>query len=181
MATANLSWSPSAGATSYKIEYKLSGAGSYTLYNAALTSTSVSISDLLGGTAYDFRVTSNCTTGSSGGTITSGNTPCLDVNSLTVGFTGTTANLSWSKSASAVTYTILYKLHSAGSFTTATGSPLSNTGQPDPVLFDIPGLTAGNAYDFEVIVNCSIGSSTGIVTTGTTSCPSVNSVTVTFS
>lgn len=181
MATANLTWSPAAGAVSYKVEYKLASVGLFTLFSAAVMTTSVSIPGLLDGTTYDFRITTNCASGSGGSTTTTGTTPCLDVEALTVGFTGTTANMQWTKKPAAVSYTILYKLQSSGTWLTASGSPLSNSGAPNPVLFNIPGLTAGAAYDFRVIVNCTTGSSDGEDTTGSTACPAVTSVGVTFS
>ena len=78
MATATVTWPASAGATSYKVEYKLSsvGPGGWIIVNAAETLLTETITGLDPGTNYDFRVTSNCTAGSSGGTVVSNPTPC---------------------------------------------------------------------------------------------------------
>lgn len=181
MATANITWDPTVGAVSYRVEYKLTSAPSWTLFNGSLSTTSTSIPGLVDGTAYDFRVTTNCASGSSGGVVTSGNTPCLDISGLTVDLVGTTANLQWVKKVSAVSYTIQYKLQSSPTYITATGSPLSNTGQPDPVLFSIPGLSPGVAYDFKVSVNCTVGGSPGVVVSATSACANTTNLTVTFS
>lgn len=180
-ANALLTWDPSFGANSYRVEYKLQSDSSWTLFNSSVTGTSISVTNLGEGLAYDFRITSNCTTGSAGGLVISGTTPCKDVQSLTVTFAGVTGNLSWSKKPNAISYGIEYKLQSTGTWTTATGSPLNNTGQPDPVTFSIPGLQAGSAYDFRVKVNCVSGTSTGSVVSATSACLDVTNLALTFS
>lgn len=180
-ATANLTWDPAVGATSYKVEYKLSADSTWTLFNAAVTITSASIPGLNEGSNYDFRVTTNCSTGNSSGVVTSGTTPCNDISGFGVTFVGTTANLQWAKKPHAVSYTIEYKLQSSGTYLTASGSPLLNAGQPDPVVFAIAGLGAGMAYDFRVKVNCIVGTSTGSVVSATSSCLNSDNLAVTFS
>lgn len=179
-ASANLTWQPVLGAVSYKVEYKKSSDPTWTLFNGAIGTTSTTIPNLDEGTAYDFRVTTNCNTGGSGGIVWSGNTPCKDVTSLTANFTGTTANLSWAKKSTAVSYVIEYKLQSNPTYSTASGSPLTNTGQPDPVLFNITGLTPGEAYDFRVKVNCLEGTSDGTVTSATSACANTGGFDVSF-
>ncbi len=180
-ATAHLTWNPASGAVDYKVEYKLQSSGSYTLFNGHVSGTSSDITGLAEGTAYDFRVTTNCAAASASGVVISGNTDCVDVSGLSASFSGTTANLEWDKKTDAASYKIEYKLQSSGSYTTASGSPLTNVGQPDPVLFAITGLTPGAAYDFRVTVNCNVGTSSGEVTSATSTCPNVTSLAVTFS
>lgn len=180
MATATLTWAASAGAVTYLVQYKTVAAGSYTTFGTVGTTTAA-ITGLLEGTAYDFSITSNCTTGISTPIVITGTTPCTDVSGLSVSIPGTTANLSWTWIPEAVSYIINYKLHSLGSYTAASGSPLINPGS-GPVTFSIVGLTAGNAYDFQVFVNCAVGTSTpGSVVSGTSSCPTPGSLGVVFS
>jgi len=182
MSTANLSWDPASGAVDYKVEYKLSSDSSYTLFNAHNSTTSCVITGLSEGNSYDFRVTTNCSSGSASGVVYTASTPCLDVTDYVASFSGTTANLQWDKKPTAISYAISYKLHSDSVYTTASGSPLSNTGAPDPVLFSISGLTSGAAYDFMVVVNCiDSASSAGEVVSATSTCPNVTTLTATFS
>lgn len=178
---ANLTWDPAVGAVSYKVEYKLASDPTYTLFSAAVFTTSVSIPGMKEGCTYDFRVTTNCTTGTSTGITTTGTTPCLDVSGLMVNLTGTTADLQWNKKVDAVSYIIEYKLQSSPTYIVAVGSPLSNTGAPNPVLFSIPGLTPGSAYDFRVKVVCVVGTSPGVVVSATSACANPDNLAVTFS
>lgn len=180
MVTGNLNWASASGAVSYKVEYRISGAGSWTLFDAAVTSTSLSIPSLHEGTIYDFRVTSNCASGASSPVIITQPTPCKNVEGLVANFVGTSVTLNWTKKPYAVSYEVEYKLQSSGTYLVATGSPLSNSGATDPVAITVPGLTSGSAYDFRVTVNCLEGTSTGSVVSATSTCIAPTSLVVTF-
>lgn len=64
---ATLNWTAVSGAVSYAVSYKRNADTTWTVANAASTTTSVSISGLTASTLYDYRVSTNCgTNGSSG-------------------------------------------------------------------------------------------------------------------
>jgi predicted esterase len=62
---ATLNWAAVSGALSYNVEYKLNTASNWTSIGSAITTTSTSVSGLTAGSAYNFRVKSNCTGGAS--------------------------------------------------------------------------------------------------------------------
>jgi len=62
---ATLSWLPVSHVSSYTVQYKLSSILNWTTAAKATTSTSVNIADLTTATLYDWRVRSNCSSGSS--------------------------------------------------------------------------------------------------------------------
>lgn len=180
MVTANLSWVAASGAVSYKVEYKLNSSPTWILFNASVTGTTAAIPNLDEGMAYDFRITSNCTSGVSSPITQTMSTPCRNVENLTAGFVGTDANLTWDKKPQAVEYTIEYKLQSSSTWTTAAGSPLNNAGLPSTVPFTVSSLTPGQAYDFRVTVVCQSGTSTGEVVSATSSCIAPTGLTISF-
>ena len=61
--SATLSWTGASGASSYDVQYKASGAASWTTVNTSLTS--AGISGLSASTSYDWQVRTNCSSGSS--------------------------------------------------------------------------------------------------------------------
>src|SRR6185369_16199978 len=63
-ATAN--WSPVSGANSYAVDYKASSSGSWISLTSATTSLSWNLSGLPASTSFDWRVRTNCSSGSSG-------------------------------------------------------------------------------------------------------------------
>ena len=64
---ATVSWTAVSGAASYAVSYKRNVDTTWTVANAASTTTSVAISGLTASTLYDYRVSTNCgTNGSSG-------------------------------------------------------------------------------------------------------------------
>lgn len=62
---ATVSWTAAAGAVSYDVDYKLASAATWTNAATATTSTSVVLSGLTSASLYDWRVRTNCATGSS--------------------------------------------------------------------------------------------------------------------
>ena len=63
-ATAN--WSPVSGAISYNVDYKQSSSGIWTNIASGTTSLSWNLSGLPASTSFDWRVRTNCSSGSSG-------------------------------------------------------------------------------------------------------------------
>lgn len=76
MATATVTWPAVSGAISYKIEYKKSSDVTWIIANPAQVLLIQTITGLLPGTSYDFRVTPTCSSGVGGSTTTTGTTPC---------------------------------------------------------------------------------------------------------
>jgi hypothetical protein len=62
---ATVSWTAVSGAVSYDVDYKLASAGTWTNSISGTTSTSRSITGLTASTLYDWRVRTNCASGSS--------------------------------------------------------------------------------------------------------------------
>ncbi|MEP7111429.1 MAG: T9SS type A sorting domain-containing protein, partial [Ferruginibacter sp.] len=63
--SATAGWTAVSGAVNYTVEYKLNSAPTWTVFAAATTSTSVNITGLVAASAYNWRVLTNCTSGSS--------------------------------------------------------------------------------------------------------------------
>lgn len=61
--SANLAWTAVANATSYAVEYKLNTATTWTVINAAQTTTTAALTGLTAGTAYNWRVRATCSAG----------------------------------------------------------------------------------------------------------------------
>ena len=61
--TANLSWTAVPNAISYAVEYKLNSATTWTVINAAQTTTTASLTGLTAGAAYNWRVSATCAAG----------------------------------------------------------------------------------------------------------------------
>lgn len=62
---ATVSWTAVSGANNYTVEYKTTAASTWTTAASATTSTSQAITGLTASTTYDWRVRSNCSSGSS--------------------------------------------------------------------------------------------------------------------
>lgn len=62
---ATISWSAVSGGTSYDVDYKLSSSSTWTSAAAGTTGTSVNLSGLSSASVYDWRVRTNCASGSS--------------------------------------------------------------------------------------------------------------------
>jgi len=62
---ATVSWTAVSGAVSYAVDYKLNSSSTWTSFSTAQTGTSASLTGLVASSLYDWRVTTNCSSGSS--------------------------------------------------------------------------------------------------------------------
>ena len=63
--SATVSWTAASGAVSYAVDYKLNTSGTWTSFSTAQTGTSANLTGLSASSLYDWRVTTNCSSGSS--------------------------------------------------------------------------------------------------------------------
>ena len=168
---ATVSWTAVSGAVSYDVDYKLTSSGTWTNAATATTSTSVAISGLTASTVYDWRVRTNCSSGSSAyaaAQFTTASVPVCNVPSglASSSITTTGATVSWTAVSGALNYDVDYKLTSSGTWTNAATATTSTS-------VAISGLTASTVYDWRVRTNCSFGSSGYSAAQFTTSAPFV--------
>lgn len=151
--SATLSWTASAGASSYTVDYKLTSSGTWTNAATATTSTSVNVTGLTQGSLYDYRVKINCASGSTTYTSAQFTTLCniAPTGLSTSSITNSSATLSWTASSGATSYDVDYKATSSGTWTNAATATTATSA-------DISGLNAGTQYDYRVRANCSSGS-----------------------
>lgn len=150
--SAILGWSASPGAFSYTVQYRIQGVGAYTSITF-VQGLSVSITGLVSGVTYEFRVKSSCsdyssialfTTNSTGG----GGTTCsAPSNTNTVSVTDTTANVAWEAVNTATSYLVEYRLENAVSYTTVGTFTTANA--------NITGLMPNKQYVWRVKASCS--------------------------
>ncbi len=63
--SASVSWNAVSGAVSYAVDYKLNSSSTWISFSTAQTGTSAGLTGLVASSLYDWRVTTNCTSGSS--------------------------------------------------------------------------------------------------------------------
>src|SRR5436190_2469028 len=122
-ATAN--WSPVSGAISYNVDYKQSSSSTWINIASGTTSLSWNLLGLPASTSFDWRVRTNCSSGSSGyaqstfSTLsqTGGGGSCSAPTGLsTSGITISSATANWSAVSGANSYDVDYKQSSSGSW-----------------------------------------------------------------
>lgn len=155
--TVTISWSAVSGVFNYGLQIKTSNTTTWTTLGTT-TSTAVNISGLTAGTTYDWRVNTNCSSGSSGYSqsqfTTTSTTPvtCNAPSSISVSGIGTsTATASWSAVSGAVNYTLEIKTTTASTWTTLVSTASTTV--------NITGLTSSTGYDLRVKTNCSSSAS----------------------
>jgi hypothetical protein len=156
--SAMISWTGSTGAVSYTIGYRVSG--TTTFHDTTVTGTSLTLTGLLAGTTYNYRIEKNCTGGgtSTWTTISSFTTlttsaPCSVPTGLTAtSITSSSATISWTAVTGAVGYKIKYK-KASGSSSTWIVVPTTST------TVNLTGLTYATTYDYEVETMCTSDSS----------------------
>ena len=167
-ATAN--WSPVSGAISYNVDYKQSSSGIWTNIASGTTSLSWNLSGLPPSTSFDWRVRTNCSSGSSGYTQTTfstltqsgGGGSCSAPTGLsTSGITISSATANWSAVSGANSYDVDYKQSSSGSWINIASGTTS-------LSWNLLGMPASTSFDWRVRTNCSSGSSSYAQTTFST-------------
>lgn len=169
--SANLSWNAVSGASSYRVEYKLSTDTGWTLLQSATTSTSASLSGLSASTAYNWRVRTNCSSSNSTYSSASFTTlsSCSDPTTLSAATsTAGSATVSWSTVSGAVSYSVEYKASAASTWTAMSSTTSTSV--------TITGLASGT-YDWRVRATCSSGTGNWVSGTFVVWCASAGSST----
>lgn len=152
--SAVLTWSAFAGATAYTIQYREQGTVSWTTQSSSATT--FSLSGLIANTTYEFAVQTNCGAGSnssfsSSSTFATSAPPCLSPAGLNANsITDNSVLLSWNSVATAVSYTVEYRITTSAQWNSVTSSTASVA---------ISGLLASTNYEFQVQTSCSSGNS----------------------
>ncbi len=167
---ATVSWTAVSGATSYAVDYKLNSTSTWTSFSTAQTGTSADLTGLSSGSLYDWRVTTNCASGSSTPAsaqfTTTSTATCNAPTGLSASsITTSSATVSWSAPSGAVSYAVDYKLNSTSTWTSFSTAQTGTSA-------NLTGLSASSLYDWRVTTNCASGSSSPAsaqFTTGTAS------------
>jgi hypothetical protein len=152
--TSTVSWAAVSGAFNYTLDIKEINAVNWIALTVT-SSTVVNISGLTPGTTYQWRVKTNCTTGSSTysqAQFTSSGTsvqPCNAPTSLTsTGITSTSATLNWASVGGATSYAVEYKSNASATWIIAAGATTATT-------FTLINLNSATLYDWRIKTNCS--------------------------
>ena len=169
-----LSWTASAvdsthdAPSTYQPQFKLASGGSWANFGSPVTGTSVSVTGLTHGTAYNFQVIASNSGGSAASGTVSATTSTAVPNAVT-GLAGgtvtaTTVPLTWTASAvdgshdAAATYTVQYRINGSAVWTTASGGVSG-------AAYTVTGLIAGLTYQFNVFAVNAGGTSAGATAT----------------
>jgi len=158
-ATAN--WSPVSGAISYNVDYKQSSSSIWVNIASGTTSLSWNLLGLPASTSFDWRVRTNCSSGSSGyaqatfSTLAQvgggGGGSCNAPTGLSTSpITATSGTATWAPVSGAVSYNLDYKLSTSPDWVTIANGTTS-------LSWTIGGLTPTTSYDWRVRTNCSSG------------------------
>ena len=157
------------GAVSYDVDYKLSAEGIWTNAATATTSTFVNLSGLSTGVQYDYRVRTNCASGSTVYTSALFTTTCstapsgLNASAVTT----SSATLNWTAATGAASYDVDYKLATSGTWLNAATATTATS-------VSISGLDYSSLYDWRIRTNCAVGSSSYTSAQFTTQTPVCN-------
>ncbi|MEP6845600.1 MAG: reprolysin-like metallopeptidase, partial [Panacibacter sp.] len=147
--SATVSWTAVTGATSYDVDYRVIGAGSWTTGVAATASTSLNLTGLTQGTDYEFRVKTNCSFNNGQFTSIPFTTLCsvAPTGLSASAITNSTATLNWSAASGAASYKVDYKLTTESIWVRATNATTATS-------INIFNLIPGKTYDYRVRSNC---------------------------
>lgn len=156
--SATIGWTAASGGVSYDVDYKPTSSSTWTNAATGTTTTSVALTGLTPGTTYDYRIRTNCASGSSAYATaqftTTSNSPCNAPAGLTSsGVTAAGATVSWTAVSGASSYSVDYKPNTSSTWINAATATTSTS-------VNLSGLTSATLYDWRVRTNCTGGSST---------------------
>ena len=148
---ATVGWYPASGAQSYRLEYKKASSSSWTLSASALNVTSNTIVGLDPSTSYNWRVSSNCSSGQPRQYSTSGFVTTDDCNPPTglsaFNITASSARIHWIRSSSASSYRTEYKKNTSSQWLLHSSAATGD----NRYLY---GLDPGIMYNYRIRSNC---------------------------
>lgn len=151
--TAQVSWTASASATGYNIDYKKTSSATWVNASSNISNVDYEFTGLTRGTSYDWRVNANCSGGSSAyisgsftTTIPCGTPQSLSANNLTV----TGATLNWAPVTDAISYSVSYKTAASSLWTLAADTITQNA-------YILNNLSQGTSYDWSASATCPKG------------------------
>jgi hypothetical protein len=155
--SATIGWTAVSGAVSYDVDYKSTSSATWINVATGTTAVSAGLTGLTAGTTYDYRVRTNCASGSSTYsaaqfTTTSSGTCNAPAGLTSAGVTATGATVSWTAVSGALSYDVDYKLNSSATWTNAVTGTTS-------ISVNLSGLTSATLYDWRVRTTCSSGNS----------------------
>lgn len=154
--TATWDWEPVSGAINYSVQWRYAGGTWYNLQGGPWSGTSLNVGGLQPGTAYEWRVRSNCGNGvysvwSAGESFTTLGSSCNTPTGLyTTNITESSATFNWSMVSGAQSYSVQIRLP-WGNWSYIPGSPFANTSAT------VYNLSPGTTYEWRVRANCSYG------------------------
>ncbi len=160
--SATFDWSPVAGAISYSIQWRFAGGTWHDLYGGPWTSTILHLIGFQPGTAYEWRVRSNCPNGGSSewsipAIFTTLDCSCgIPNGTYTNNITSTSATFNWSAVPGAQSYSVQIRLLN-GTWSNVPGGPFTST------LITVNNLNPNTTYHWRVRANCN-GGQTGLWT-----------------
>ncbi|MGE5106479.1 MAG: fibronectin type III domain-containing protein [Sphingobacteriales bacterium] len=153
--SATISWTAVSGAVSYDLQYKTSGATTWTTV-AGITATSQNLTGLTASTSYNCQVKTNCSAnGSAYSTSQSFTTlvdPCNTPTNVTASsITDVSASIMWTAVSGALSYDLQYKTSASTTWTTVATITTAS--------YNLTGLSSSTPYDYQVKTNCSTNTS----------------------
>ena len=160
--TVALAWSApaSGGAVStYTVNYRVTGASTWTTASAAVTAVSFSVTGLTAVTNYEFQIMAVNAAGSGTASATASASTSLSAPGQVTGLAAGTASsttmpLTWTAPASGgavATYTVQYRVNGGSTWTTASSAVTGTS-------YSATGLVAATSYNFQVIAVNAAGS-----------------------
>ncbi len=154
--TGYVSWTAVSGANSYDVDYKATSSSTWINIASAIPGTYSILSNLAYSTSYDWRVRTNCTSGSSsystGQFSTAAASGCIDPTALASSVTTNSANLSWNSASGSTSYSVQYRPTNSGSWITIVSSTTATN-------VNLSGLSLATSYDWRVRSYCASGNS----------------------